>query len=462
MLHWPIFILWRTEAGPRGVGRGPADVQEGGGKRELGGVWSRWPCEDGEQGRISPKAMCDRHATACLPSKQARRWPAATPLGLTWWEEVNTYGTDPTQWDTDGDGMDDGWEANNGLSPTNPGDGIGDPDNDNLINSEEYAWQTDPQKADTDGDEMDDGYEVDCGVSNGGWQDPTVVNNRYAVLISRRTAADSNFDEFWNDLRIMYDILVDDYGYVDDNTAGFNSATDHVAVLYADGTDVTSGAYAPPTGTTITDLSATTTNIEAVFTDLSTVMTDNDLLFVFIFDHGSYVDQNSNGMADLGEPVILCAQNGNIRDDDFSTNYVGLVQHYARRVFVMQQCFSGGFVEDLSNPRTVIVTAARGDETAGRADDSPNQENENVAGVSYHHGEFLYHFQSAMRGETPQGGVIDADTDNNGYISIEEAYIHMDSNESGSETPQLDDDGNGQSQQDGDGDDGVFAGNTYI
>ena len=36
--------------------------------------------------------------------------------------EVYTYGTNPAVQDTDGDGFWDGWEASNGFSPTNPGD----------------------------------------------------------------------------------------------------------------------------------------------------------------------------------------------------------------------------------------------------------------------------------------------------------------------------------------------------
>ncbi len=55
---------------------------------------------------------------------------------------------DPDGWDTDGDGMPDGWEVSNGLNATNPNgdDGMmGDPDNDGLVNIQEYinpSWTT--------------------------------------------------------------------------------------------------------------------------------------------------------------------------------------------------------------------------------------------------------------------------------------------------------------------------------
>ena len=51
--------------------------------------------------------------------------------------DAEIYGDDPDGWDTDGDGMPDGWEVANNLDPTsNSGDDgtSGDPDGDGLIN----------------------------------------------------------------------------------------------------------------------------------------------------------------------------------------------------------------------------------------------------------------------------------------------------------------------------------------
>lgn len=68
--------------------------------------------------------------------------------------------------DTDGDGLPDVWELTNGLDPyddgtTNINNGaIGDPDVDNLVNSNELARATDPQDDDSDDDGLIDGEEV--------------------------------------------------------------------------------------------------------------------------------------------------------------------------------------------------------------------------------------------------------------------------------------------------------------
>lgn len=62
--------------------------------------------------------------------------------------------------DTDGDGMNDGWENDHGLN-YQVKDGDGDPDGDLLTNLEEYRNNTDPHVQDSDGDGMKDKWEVD-------------------------------------------------------------------------------------------------------------------------------------------------------------------------------------------------------------------------------------------------------------------------------------------------------------
>jgi hypothetical protein len=84
--------------------------------------------------------------------------------GLTDFFEVYTSGTDHTNWDTDGDLMADGWEwtYRPTVNPTNSGDWNIDaelPIGDGLINREEYNARTHPNNADTDGDGMGDGWE---------------------------------------------------------------------------------------------------------------------------------------------------------------------------------------------------------------------------------------------------------------------------------------------------------------
>lgn len=72
--------------------------------------------------------------------------------GLTNYEEIHVYHTNPADSDTNDDGMPDGLAVGNGISPTN-----NDPDGDRLLTIDEIAKGTNPYLWDSDGDgEPDD------------------------------------------------------------------------------------------------------------------------------------------------------------------------------------------------------------------------------------------------------------------------------------------------------------------
>ena len=79
--------------------------------------------------------------------------------------DEQTAGADPTDADTDDDGMPDGWEVAHGLDPLVYYDESGDNDSDGLNNSTEYPTGTDPTDPDTDDDGMPDGWEAAYGFN---------------------------------------------------------------------------------------------------------------------------------------------------------------------------------------------------------------------------------------------------------------------------------------------------------
>jgi Zn-dependent metalloprotease len=80
--------------------------------------------------------------------------------GLTDGAEVHAHGTDPLNPDSDADGMEDGYEVTHGLDPL-ADDAALDLDGDGLTNFDEYLRGTDPTNPDTDADGLADGDEVD-------------------------------------------------------------------------------------------------------------------------------------------------------------------------------------------------------------------------------------------------------------------------------------------------------------
>ena len=83
--------------------------------------------------------------------------------GISDYDEVKVYGTDPSdpKGDADGDGMEDWWEISYFLDPNDPSDCFLDGDNDWLANIEEFMYcQTDPNEWDSDGDGLSDVWET--------------------------------------------------------------------------------------------------------------------------------------------------------------------------------------------------------------------------------------------------------------------------------------------------------------
>lgn len=87
--------------------------------------------------------------------------------GLYDGEETGIWGSDPWSYDTDGGGVGDGEEVSQGTSPTNSSDDYPwlDSDNDGLPDQDEWMYGTDPYNYDTDGGGVSDGNEVNNGTN---------------------------------------------------------------------------------------------------------------------------------------------------------------------------------------------------------------------------------------------------------------------------------------------------------
>lgn len=247
-----------------------------------------------------------------------------------------------------------------------------------------------------------------------------VLPQKYAVLVCGDIAESCYYcDAFWNDTLWMYKTLLAK-GYTKEN----------IYVLYGNGTDFVSANPRYQYADTVTDFPATLEWLNTVFDGMKNgdaangiqKMKATDSLFVWTFDHGAG-----------GNPAYLCLVGDDISDTSFAAKINAVP--YAKRAIYMQQCRSGGFVDNLTGAKSFISTACRADQNAYAAD----TENELYNGVTYWHGEYNYHLISAVSGQTPSGAAVNADADASGKVSALEAHQWIVSRDSIAETPQMND-----------------------
>ena len=243
--------------------------------------------------------------------------------------------------------------------------------------------------------------------------------NRYAVIISGGYDKPNNYMRYWNDCSAIYTTLKQAYGYTDD----------HIFVLIADGTDPGDDRRisAPPDynydsspldldgdGDDDIDYAATKANMTTVFNTLRDTLSQTDSLFIYTTDHGGQ---------DAGQDVHMYLWGEEITDDEFATEVDKV--NCGDMMIVMEQCHSGGFIDDLSACGRTIATACQHDETSCGMD-----------WLTYD--EFVYHWTAAVRGQTPDGTAVDADSNDDGHVSMQEAFVYARDNDTCAEHPQYD------------------------
>jgi len=240
----------------------------------------------------------------------------------------------------------------------------------------------------------------------------------YAVLISGGYNSTMAFFRYWNDLKYMYSILVNRYYYNPKN----------IYVIYKDG--VAEDAQMP------VNYSATFASVQTVFNQLAEKMTPKDNLFIYTTNHGG-----PSGLCLYYNPTLTPGQLATMLNNlDYNTITV-----------VMEQCFSGNFISQISGASRVILTACSASEYSWSCDEGP-------------YDEFVYHFMSAVNFQTPGGVAVNADTNGNGRISMVEAFNYASDHDSAPESPYYDDNGDavGHVAVIPNGGDGTLGSNVYL
>jgi hypothetical protein len=241
----------------------------------------------------------------------------------------------------------------------------------------------------------------------------TSLARDYVVMISAgRTVADNTplNSEYWYDMFLLYTSLIE-YGYEHDD----------IYVLYGFGTDFASTLerYQNPYPDPITDYDNAKQTIQSVLGTLGTQMTANDQIYVWWLGHGSGGSSLTMSIENQGQTVT---------DVEFA-NYMAQITEYRLRAFSIMTCYSGGIIDNVQGPDSIVMTSASTSQTSA---------SEDLCDAI--HTEFHYHETCAFDWNTPFGlcGPIDADTDNNSMVSFLEAFTHAHAGTQAS-TPQLSD-----------------------
>ncbi len=235
---------------------------------------------------------------------------------------------------------------------------------------------------------------------------------KYAVLLSGGMNSTYNYKRYWNDLKFIYKALKDRYGYTDNE----------IIVLYANGTHSPNGDM-DGNGTNDIDYAATKANLTKVINRIAAFIAKDGKFFFYSTNHGG------NNPGANKSNLILWGES--IRDSEFASLTKKI--KCAQAIYVMEQCFSGGMMDDLlkaqsypcTKPKVCVMTAARHDESSWSCDTEGEYD------------EYIYHWTSAIYGRTPSGAHVNADTNGDGMISMAEAHNYAKSRDSRNEHPQI-------------------------
>lgn len=231
------------------------------------------------------------------------------------------------------------------------------------------------------------------------------MSHCHAVIISGGVEPSKNYVRYWNDCSAIYSVLVKLYGYLPEN----------IHVLVSDGTsagadrNLGDGRYdSSPldldgNGTPDIQYAATKSNITTVFDMLSRTLTREDNLFLFVTDHGAI----GQDVYTMNTQYINLWNRETMSEDEFSDEVdklkVGVLN------VVLAQCYAGGIGGALQDEDRFIAAAC-----------TPLQNS--YASIEGTYEEFVYQWVAAVSGHYPSGQAVNADANNDGYISMNEAF----------------------------------------
>ncbi|MDE6191517.1 MAG: C13 family peptidase [Muribaculum sp.] len=233
------------------------------------------------------------------------------------------------------------------------------------------------------------------------------AKHTFAVILSGGGNVNANYARYWNDCSFLYQTLVNRYGIPKDN----------IHVLISDGTsdrpDMNINISNPTYRSSPLDLdfdglpdtryAATKGELGIAFNNISNKISDNDHFFLFVIDHGG-IDEN-------GESYICLWENSVLYPSELKAQFDAFSEKSIFKSIVMAQCYSGGFIDKLKGDGIVITTATGKDERSAAMSDKPFDE-------------FAYNWTCAMNRADEYKHPILSGTNEEGYVSMNDAYLY--------------------------------------
>ncbi len=255
----------------------------------------------------------------------------------------------------------------------------------------------------------------------------------YAVILNGGGDFVTNTEQYWYNCSYMYQILTRTIGvprhniYVimSDGKCNDIDMTNHFGVADSSPTDLDGDGVAD------IEYSATRENIKSVLTEISTKIKRGDHLFMFITGHGGQLEGNraytylweynalvsvptvpdTKGISETEDCDYWLRHEGfPVMEDYELAEWLSPILSKDAAVSVMlTHCHAGGFKDDLEKAGCMVTTAS-------------NLTGKSFCSNDYPYDEFAYHWMNAINGATPYGVKVNADTNGDGYVSMEEAY----------------------------------------
>lgn len=231
-------------------------------------------------------------------------------------------------------------------------------------------------------------------------------NKTYALIISGGINVASNAPRYWNDCSFIYQTLRNKYRIPKKNIyAIMSDGTDPAPDMSsADNRPISQPLDLDFDGDDDIKYAATKSNITSVLNNLVSTLNSDNQLFIYVIDHGAVVPG-------LGYSICLWGHNEYLSAEELANLLKPFSDNNVNLNIVMGQCHSGGFITKFKEKgiKCVLATACKGNESS-------------YANMTLDYDEFLYHWTSAINGLTSKNSVADADSDDNGFVSMNEAF----------------------------------------